>query len=97
MNLAVPLVNQTPVNIMEHAHYMVSKQTVHAQQVGLVLTATLTLTNVSRPLVAIWVHVITCQEAITVHACQDLLGSTVINMWMSVLTILALIKVLVRI
>ena len=44
-----------------------------------------------------WAHVTMFLEGITAHVCQDLLGDTVINMWMSVLIVLARIKVRVKI
>ena len=97
VNLVVPLVNQTLVNTMEHAPFMGIGQTAHAQLVGLALTVTLMLTNVAHHLVETWAHVTMFLEAITAHVCQDLLGDTVTNMWMSVLTILARIKVRVKI
>ena len=97
MNLAVLLVNQTLVNTMEHAPFMGIGQTAHAPLAGLALTVTLMLTNVAHHLVETWAHVTMFLEAITAHVCQDLLGDTVINMWMSVLTILARIKVRVKI
>lgn len=97
MNLVVSLVNQTLVNTMEHAPFMGIGQTAHAQLVGLVLTVTLTLTNAAHHLVETWAHVTMFLEAITAHVYQDLLDNTVIDMWMSVLTILARIKVHVKI